>query len=173
MIDTPAVIRDAQPADVPAIAELCARAIHQAYAGLVTADYITRVVSHWYGPERLRREIAPAPGWFGFVVATEDGVAGVAGSGWAEGGQACELFTLYVDPARQRRGIGRALVAHEVDRARRSGGRWLDVAVLPGNLAAMRFYQACGFTPAGERPIYAPHGAEGGPDVAVIYRRAL
>jgi hypothetical protein len=37
----------------------------------------------------------------------------------------------------------------------------------------MRFYESCGFASAGSRPIYAPHGEEGGPEVALVYERAI
>ena len=165
-------IREAELADVAAIADVCARATRQAYQGLVTDDYIARVVTHWYGHERLRREIFATPLWFGFVVATTGtGIVGVAGSGWGE--DEAELFTLYVDPAWHRRGIGRALIDHEAARARGAGAARLDVAVLPGNTPAFRFYERCGFTYGCERPIYAPHGREGGPDHAVVYSLAL
>jgi len=168
-------IRAATEADAAAIAALCTRASRAAYAELVTGDYLDRVIAHFYGTDRIRREIAPSPGWFGFVVAIDgDDVVGVAGTGQsAEHGEACELFALYVDPAAHRRGIGRQLVAQAVATGEEAGKRRLDVAVIPGNLPAVRFYEACGFTFAGERPIYAPHGQQGGPSVALVYERAL
>ena len=44
---------------------------------------------------------------------------------------------------------------------------------MPGNLQAIRFYEACGFSAAGARPIYAPHGEEGGPHEALLFERPL
>lgn len=167
-------IRAAVAADVPDMAAVCARATRQAYEGLVEPGYVARVIAHWYGHERLLAELAPSPTWFGFVVADVDGViVGVAGTGRTADAATCELFTLYVDPARQRRGAGRALVAHALAQAREAGASRLLVAVMPGNDAAVAFYRACGFTPAGERPIYAPHGAEGGPPVALVLERRV
>jgi ribosomal protein S18 acetylase RimI-like enzyme len=167
-------IRLATPGDVPAIADLCTRATREAYAGLVSEAYLARVVAHWYGHDRLLSEIAPAPGWFGFMVAERDGVVtGVAGTGAGSRDDSCELFTLYVDPVRQRRGVGRVLVAHAIGLARGADASELEVAVMPGNEAAMAFYEACGFRPAGERRIYAPHGEEGGPPVALVYVRRV
>jgi ribosomal protein S18 acetylase RimI-like enzyme len=70
-------------------------------------------------------------------------------------------------------GTGRALVAQAMADARVAEARCLHVAVMPGNLPAIRFYEACGFTYSGEREIYAPHGREGGPEVALVYTRHL
>jgi len=169
------MIRRATQDDVAAIVAVCTRAARMAYAELVTPDYLDRVVAHFYNTERISRELAPAAGWFGFVVAQEAArVVGVAGTGRsAEHQDACELFTLYVDPDTQRRGIGRALVIQAFDEARATGAMHLDVAVIPGNTPAVSFYEACGFTFTGDRPIYAPHGQEGGPSVARVYTRHL
>lgn len=167
----PVVIRPASDDDVEAIAVLCAQAARRAYAGLVTDEYVDRVVRHFFQPDRLAREIAPGGDWFGFMVAQQrDAVVGVSGTGRsAHRPDACELFALYVDPAWHRQGIGRALVGCSLEQATRAGATALDVAVLPGNASAMRFYEACGFEAAGQREIYAPHGKDGGPDVALIY----
>jgi ribosomal protein S18 acetylase RimI-like enzyme len=169
------VIRAATDSDAAAIAAVCSRAARAAYADLVTGDYLGRVIAHFYGADRIRREIAPYPDWFGFVVALDaDAIVGVSGTGRsAQHPESCELFALYVDPDAQRRGVGRGLVAHAAAACEASGAHRLDVAVLPGNQAAIRFYEACGFTFAGERPIYAPHGAEGGPATALVYQRPL
>lgn len=169
------VIRHATEGDTAAIVALCTRAARSAYAELVTPDYLDRVIAHFYGAGRVRREIPPAAGWFGFVVAQHAArVVGVAGTGRsAQHPEACELFTLYVDPDAQRQGVGRALVAQALDAARAAESAHLDVAVMPGNSPALRFYDACGFTLAGERPIDAPHGQDGGPPVALVYTRPV
>lgn len=169
------VIRPATDDDADAIVALCTRAARAAYAELVTPDYLDRVIAHFYGVERVRREIPPAAGWFGFMVAQHaSAVVGAAGTGRsAQHPEACELFALYVDPGAQRQGVGRALVAQALDAARAATSAHLDVAVIPGNSPALRFYDDCGFTLAGERPIYAPHGQEGGPPVALVYTKPV
>ena len=165
-------LRGAVPHDVPAIADICARAATEAYADLVTPDYLARVIAHFFNETRLASEIAPGPHWFGFVVAVNDRgrVLGVAGTGRTACVEACELFTIYVAPEAQGRGVGRTLVADAAATARAAGATWIDAAVLPGNVGADRFYRACGFAAVGTRPIYAPHGPDGGPAVAQVYR---
>jgi ribosomal protein S18 acetylase RimI-like enzyme len=55
--------------------------------------------------------------------------------------QDCELTWLYVDPAAQRRGVGRALVRAAVQASRMP----LELDVLLGNDAALALYLAEGF----------------------------
>ena len=75
------MIRGATQDDTAAIVTLCTRAARAAYGELVTPDYLDRVIAHFYNVERVSREIAPAAGWFGFVVAQEAArVVGVAGT---------------------------------------------------------------------------------------------
>ena len=54
-----------------------------------------------------------------------------------------EVTWLYVDPARYRRGVGRALLRHAIAAA---GGGRLEVTVLDGNPAALALYLSEGFT---------------------------
>ena len=64
-----------------------------------------------------------------------------------------EITTLYVDPERRRRGIGRALVDAAAAELRDDG---CDVAVLwvyEGNAAGRAFYAAVGFQPDGARQL--------------------
>lgn len=57
-----------------------------------------------------------------------------------------ELDALFVDPHMQRRGIGRALIEHCAEFARRQGSLALQVV---GNPHAKRFYDECGFEVVG------------------------
>jgi GNAT superfamily N-acetyltransferase len=70
------------------------------------------------------------------------GFATVLGSGPVR-----ELEDLFVDPDAQRRGIGAALVADAVSRARAEGATRLEVT---GNPHAARFYARVGFHTVGE-----------------------
>ena len=57
-----------------------------------------------------------------------------------------ELDALFVEPSLWKRGVGRLLVEHCADVARRRGARILHVV---GNPHAERFYVACGFNATG------------------------
>jgi GNAT superfamily N-acetyltransferase len=68
---------------------------------------------------------------------------GFANVAW-DGGLHAFLLDVLVDPARQREGIGRALVAEAVRLATAAGCAWLH-ADYAADLAA--FYERCGLTP--------------------------
>ena len=84
----------------------------------------------------------------GWVCALDDdALVGFVNVAW-DGGVHAFLLDTTVHPARQRHGLGRALVAEAAAMARERGCEWLHVDYEP-ELAA--FYAACGFvpTPAG------------------------
>jgi len=56
---------------------------------------------------------------------------------------------LAVDPAFQRRGVGRALIDAAAEEARARGARRLRLRVLSHNTAAMRLYESTGFVVEG------------------------
>ena len=56
-----------------------------------------------------------------------------------------ELSELYVQPARRRRGVGRALVEEAVARASEAGARRVLLLVSQGNADAQAFYRSLGF----------------------------
>ncbi len=76
-----------------------------------------------------------------FVAEGEDGILGFAALLPREDGGS-ELDGLFVEPARWRQGIGRALVEYCASHARQSGASALHVI---GNPHAEMFYRSCGF----------------------------
>jgi ribosomal protein S18 acetylase RimI-like enzyme len=58
---------------------------------------------------------------------------------------------LAVDPAVQRRGVGRTLLVAAIDEARRRGARRLTLQVLGTNPGALALYADCGFVVEGVR----------------------
>lgn len=80
-----------------------------------------------------------------FVAEMDGGIAGFAAVLLRPDGE-IELDGLFVEPALQRRGIGRALVACCVAYARERGATSLHVI---GNTHAQAFYAACGFVGEG------------------------
>ena len=58
----------------------------------------------------------------------------------------CELEDLFVDPAARRAGLGRALVAAAIDRARARGCRRIALDTAERNQAAVALYRSFGFS---------------------------
>lgn len=102
------MIRSAGPADAVAVAGVHARAGRAAWSGFLGDVLAEPDVPLWR--ERVAAD--------GFLVAERDGV--VVGFGRADAANG-EVALLYVDPAEQRRGTGRALLAAVLDRLRTAG----------------------------------------------------
>jgi diamine N-acetyltransferase len=61
-----------------------------------------------------------------------------------------EMVNLAVDIEHQRRGIGAAVVAAAIARARPHGLEAVELTVHPDNLAAIALYRSSGFVPTGD-----------------------
>jgi ribosomal-protein-alanine N-acetyltransferase len=81
------------------------------------------------------------------------------------------LLNVCVDPARQGRGYGRALLRAMVQAARGRGARRVFLEVRPSNPAAVALYQDEGFNEIGRRPRYYP--ADSGREDAIVMAMEL
>jgi len=80
------------------------------------------------------------------------------------------LLNLSVSPAWQRRGYGRGMLEHLLERAREWGAREMLLEVRPSNLAARALYADMGFREVSVRRGYYP--AEAGREDAILMARA-
>lgn len=71
------------------------------------------------------------------------------------------VLNLGVDPAYQRKGLGKALLSFLVERSRKEGCSVMHLDVRADNEEAIRFYKSLGFCPAGIRPRAYPDGTDG------------
>ncbi len=79
--------------------------------------------------------------------------------------------SVYVDPAAQGRGVGRALLRHLI-RSTEAGGIWtIQAAVFPSNTPSIALHQSEGFRIVGTRERIARHHGEWR-DVVLIERRS-
>ncbi|TCK17630.1 [SSU ribosomal protein S18P]-alanine acetyltransferase [Thiogranum longum] len=76
------------------------------------------------------------------------------------------ILNLTVHPESQRKGIGRKLLMHFIQLARRHGADTLMLEVRPSNTAAIRLYDAMGFNEMGRRRNYYP--SENGREDALL-----
>jgi ribosomal-protein-alanine N-acetyltransferase len=78
----------------------------------------------------------------------------------------CHILNLCVDPDYQGQGLGRKLILHLLDVARRNGARIAFLEVRLSNASAYHLYQSLGFAEVGIRKDYYP--AENGREDAMI-----
>ena len=64
---------------------------------------------------------------------------------WSETPE-CYLAELYVAPAERGKGFGRALMRAAIDRARRRGARFMELATGEDDIAARSLYESLGFS---------------------------
>jgi phosphinothricin acetyltransferase len=136
------VIRPATPADIPAITRIYAHAVTHG-----TASFELEPPSE---QDMAQRQKALLDGGFPYIVATIDGaVAGYAYAGAYRTRPAYRFSvedSVYVDPAMQRRGLGRILLAALIDEAEKRGFRQM-IAVIGDSAQApsIELHRALGF----------------------------
>jgi len=125
-------IRDAALDEIPYLEAL------QLRASMVAPDYRDALAAH---PEVIHLPAADVSERRTRVATVEERIAGFSVVRPVAGTR-CELDGLFVEPDRMREGIGRALIADVVERARRHGVRQIDVIANP---TALGFYIKVGF----------------------------
>jgi GNAT superfamily N-acetyltransferase len=136
-----ACIRLARIEEASALSELCVRSkaswgYDQAFMALA------RVVL-----EVSPQQIAARNVW---VATAADGeITGMVALGPSEEPNTLDLDKLFIEPQRIRSGVGRALMAHAIDEARRRGARRLTILSDP---YAAGFYESNGARRLGEAP---------------------
>jgi ribosomal protein S18 acetylase RimI-like enzyme len=114
------------------------------YSGIISQEQIDYMLGQRYSPQRLFEELAMPGVWWD--QATIDGrLAGFSSCLLAPAGSEMKLDKLYVDPQRQRMGIGGRLIARVEEHARASGCRTLILAVNKRNERAIAAYRKQGF----------------------------
>jgi GNAT superfamily N-acetyltransferase len=144
-------LREAGPADLPAVGALHHRSRAATYRGLVPdpalAALSAPMIAQWWA-ERWRWErhthlltVAEHDGrlaGFNYVGPDEDHARHVG-----------ELYAIHLDPGEQGRGVGRRLMVDALATMHGRGWRRAVLWVLAGNAHARRFYERGGWRPDG------------------------
>jgi ribosomal protein S18 acetylase RimI-like enzyme len=152
-------IRAATPADVPALRALGVAAWHGAYDGVLPAAVVEAGIAEWWNEYSLGAACRDGR----MLVATRGGAAvGLLEFDRMADGRAV-VWKLYVAPAAQRTGVGRALLRAYVAGPRGAGDAvWLEH--YEANAGAAAFYERLGFTARSVEP------SEHDPAVRVVWR---
>ena len=131
-------------ADVEPVAALARKVWQSTYPGIITQAQIDFMLEQRYNPGRLLEELGLPTIWWD--KATVDGqLAAFSSCLLTETPSEMKLDKIYVDPARQRLGLGGRLIALVSQRALAQGCDTLILAVNKRNERAIAAYQKYGF----------------------------
>jgi len=146
------IIREATAADATNIARVHVDAWRATYAGIVPADFLAQL--SYESRERMWTRILSQGDTFTFVAEAAPGtVVGFANGGPERSGDPVyrgELYAIYLLPAHQGQGVGRALARTVAARLADNGFQSMLVWVLAAN-PARHFYAALGGRPVREQ----------------------
>jgi L-amino acid N-acyltransferase YncA len=180
-VDTTLTIRDATLADAETICRIYNQGIEDRVATLETETRTPAERREWLAARGPRHPVLIAatepPTISNSPPAVVTGPAAPATTGWASLNRFNSRpvydhvadVSVYVDRAWRGRGVGRALLASLLDRARAIGYHKLVLAAFPDNAAGIALYTRLGFTRVG---VYREQGLLDGrwADVVVMER---
>ncbi|MES2738318.1 MAG: GNAT family N-acetyltransferase [Verrucomicrobiota bacterium] len=143
------MIRLATLEDARRIAEIQVASWQVAYRGILPDEYLDQInveqrEAVWRGCCGKEGDVL----WVGMRDEVVAGFCHVRASRDADADSACaEVTSIYLDPAKWRRGLGRELMGAALTSARERGFERISLWVLRENLAARLFYEALGFRP--------------------------
>jgi GNAT superfamily N-acetyltransferase len=133
------------PEEVGRLVVLARAVWHAHYPGIITAAQIEYMLNERYRPDAIRGELGRDGVWWDTL--TENGKLAAFANYLLTGARGeLKLDKLYVDPARQRAGLGGLLLEHVCEAARRHGCDRLMLAVNKRNADAIAAYRKHGFT---------------------------
>jgi GNAT superfamily N-acetyltransferase len=146
-------IREAEPKDAEAIAEVHVRAWQAAYRGQLTDDYLDGLTVEDRVDQHRRTLAEPRAEWRTWIGEEDGHVLAFAVTGPSEDADAepttAELYAVYLVPERVGTGIGRQMLQHLTQDLRARGFLAATLWVLETNERARRFYEIAGWKPDG------------------------
>jgi GNAT superfamily N-acetyltransferase len=137
----------------------------------VSQAEIEATIAEWYSLERITADVINPEGWNGWWVVLDDKQIIGAGGAAFHPPASSELYVIYMDPDRRGEGAGTLLLNAITEELITQGAREQWVAVTPGNLKGIPFYEARGFRRCGSRPAFGSTFQEG--RESLLYWRAL
>lgn len=152
------LIRPATVDDAPAMARVFVDAFHAGHAGQLP-PHLLATRTYEISEAGWRRTLADGPVDHLTVAESAGSLLGICLCGPATPwepldvlpGPVAECFVLYVDPPRQRQGVGQALLAEASESLASKAFRTLVIGVLTTNEPARAFYERLGGLELGHR----------------------
>jgi diamine N-acetyltransferase len=142
-----AEIRSVTEEHLPGLAALAAVIWREHYPGIISCEQIEYMLGKMYALETLRKELRGQQIRF-YRLLVGGRFVGFASIGPQPEPGVYKLHKCYLLPECHGRGLGRALIRHCADEARRLGARRLMLAVNKQNTKAIAAYRRNGFSVA-------------------------
>lgn len=142
----PCQFRPITPNEVPMVVQLAHQVWHACYPGIISKAQIDYMLSVWYEPTHLMREISDARSSYVLMETAGQGPVGYLAFELLSGDQVLFLSKLYLIPELHGCGIGRAALNWLTDQARTLGRSVIRLRVNKNNHGAIRAYLRAGFT---------------------------
>ena len=137
------LISPVTPADIGFVAALARVVWQQTYPGIISQQQIEFMLEQRYDPSRILEELTMPGIWWDQAIVDGE-LAGFSSCLITAAGE-MKIDKIYVDPRRQRSGIGARLIDQVSGRALANGCRTLILAVNKSNERAIAAYRKHGF----------------------------
>lgn len=132
--------------EVPTVQKLAHRIWPQCYQSIISEAQIEYMLSIWYQPNVMAREMELRGVWYALIEAEAHGAVGYISFEHYQDTDICFINKLYLLPEMHGRGLGAAALLWSGERALEMGCRRLQLRVNKANLTAIRSYQRAGFS---------------------------
>jgi GNAT superfamily N-acetyltransferase len=131
--------------ELPVVQELAYRIWPQCYPGIISGKQIDYMLSVWYPPDAMAREMELRGVWYALIEAAAHGVVGYLSFERYPDTGTLFINKLYLLQEMHGRGLGAAAMQWTVERAKEMGCQRLQLRVNKANATAIRAYRRFGF----------------------------
>jgi RimJ/RimL family protein N-acetyltransferase len=139
-------IRRIHAAELPVVQKLAQRIWPAVYPGIITPAQIDYMLSIWYHPSAMMREMELRGTWFALIEAAGHGPVGYLSFERYPDTDICFINKLYLAPEMHGHGLGAKALEWIRERAVEMGCARLQLRVNKANAQAIRAYQRAGFS---------------------------
>lgn len=131
--------------ELPMVQKLGHRIWEQCYPGIISEQQIDYMLSIWYQPAAMAREMEARGVWYALIEVADHGSVGYVSFEQYPGTDLCFINKLYLLAEMNGRGLGALTLEWTASRAREMGCKRLQLRVNKANAPAIRAYLRAGF----------------------------